>query len=72
MLGTPCGRSRVVFHAHRVFSPEQIVAAMPELKLEEFSLVNDGLSTAWREQVSLDSADQLEFGCGLFRFTRQI
>ena len=61
-----------MFHAHRVFSPEQIVAAMPELKLEEFSLVNDGLSTAWREQVSLDSADQLEFGCGLFRFTRQI
>ncbi len=70
LLGTPCGRSRVVFHAHRVFSPKQIIAAMPELKLEEFSLINDGLSTAWREQVPLESADTLEFGCGLFRFTR--
>ena len=70
LIGTPCGRSRVVFHAHRVFSPAQIISAMPELKLEEFSLIEDNRATAWREQVSPECVNGLEFGCGLFRFTR--
>jgi len=71
LMGTPCGRSRVVFHAHRVFSPAQIIAAMPELTLEEFSLIEDNRATSWRESVSPASADGLDFGCGLFRFTRR-
>ncbi|CAM2857748.1 DUF268 domain-containing protein [Rariglobus hedericola] len=70
LIGTPCGRSRVVFHAHRVFSPAQIIAAMPELKLEEFSLIENNRATAWNEQVSPQSAEGLDFGCGLFRFSR--
>jgi len=70
LMGTPCGRPRVAFHAHRVFDPAQIVAAMPELKLQEFSLIDDGLSIAWREHVPLTAARELDFGCGLFVFTR--
>ena len=70
LLGTPCGRSRVVFHAHRVFDPQQIIAALPELKLLEFSLIEDGNALAWRENVSPTASRGLEYGCGLFRFTR--
>lgn len=70
LLGTPCGRSRVVFNAHRVFDAEQIIAMMPELKLLEFSLIQDGLATMWKENVSAASARDLDYGCGLFRFTR--
>ncbi len=71
LLGTPCGRSRVVFHAHRVFDPAQIVGALPELKLQEFSLIRDGDSTAWHENVSLTAAQGLDYGCGLFVFCRK-
>lgn len=70
LIGTPCGRQRVVFHAHRVFSPRMIVEAMPELELKEFSLIADGNATAWQENVDLSAADDLEYGCGLFVFTR--
>jgi predicted SAM-dependent methyltransferase len=70
LIGVPCGRSRVVFHAHRVFAPQQIIAALPELKLREFSLVHDGHATTWVQNAPLESATQLEFGCGLFRLQR--
>jgi SAM-dependent methyltransferase len=70
LLGTPCGRSRVVFHAHRVFAPQQIVNALPELKLEEFSLIEDGRATAWRQDAKFGDTESLDYGCGLFRFTR--
>jgi hypothetical protein len=72
LMGTPCGRSRVVFHAHRVFDPAQMVGALPELKLQEFSLVRDGVATAWQQDVPLTAARELDYGCGLFVFTRPV
>ncbi len=70
LLGTPCGRSRVVFHAHRVFAPAQIIAALPELKLLEFSLIKDDGATGWISNTPITAAEGLPYGCGLFRFTR--
>jgi len=70
LIGTPCGRQRVIFHAHRVFSPAQIVAALPELQLVEFSLIKDNSATAWITNSPLDASDGLPYACGLFRFTR--
>jgi hypothetical protein len=70
LVGTPCGRPRVVFHAHRVFDPEMIVEAMPELKLREFSLIRDGRATAWQDQVPITASRDLDYGCGLFVFGR--
>jgi len=70
LIGTPCGRQRVVFHAHRVFSPAQIIAALPELKLVEFSLIKDNSATTWIANASLDACNGLSYACGLFRFTR--
>jgi SAM-dependent methyltransferase len=69
-ISTPCGRPRVVFHAHRVFAPAQIVGALPELKLLEFSLIKNDTATAWIPNAPLSAADGLAYGCGLFRFTR--
>lgn len=70
LIGVPCGRSRVVFHAHRVFDPAQIISALPELELQEFSLIEDGNSTMWQENAPLTAAQGLDYGCGLFVFTR--
>lgn len=72
LVGTPCGRQRVVFHAHRVFSPTMIIESMPELELVEFSLIPDGRATAWIENADIEHACSLEYGCGLFVFRRPI
>lgn len=70
LLGTPCGRPRVVFNAHRVFDPAQIVDAMPELVLEEFAYIRDGRATAWIDGADFVDVAGLSYACGLFRFSR--
>ena len=70
LIGTPCGRPRTVFNAHRIFSPTQIVEALHELTLLEFSLIEDDSATKWKNHADITSARDLAYGCGLFRFTR--
>ena len=70
LIGTPCGRSRTVFHAHRVFSPAQIIDALPELKLIEFSIITDDTAIRWNTFPKVDDTHNMDYGCGLFRFTR--
>ncbi len=41
LLGTPVGRERLCFDAHRIFDPETITRAFPKLELAEFSLIDD-------------------------------
>ena len=67
-LSVPVGRERVCFNAHRVFSPHTIIAWMPALRLDSFSLVDD--AGQFRENVKPDSAAGLDYGCGMFEFTR--
>ncbi|NNM29423.1 MAG: DUF268 domain-containing protein [Akkermansiaceae bacterium] len=70
LIGTPCGRPRVVFHAHRIFDPLQIIDAVPELKLIEFSLIRDGDAIEWEQDADPAEALFLDYGCGLFLFER--
>jgi len=70
LLGTPVGRRRVVFNAHRVFLPCDIIEVFSNLSLLEFSLVTDEGSTSWIKDAGLSEADRLDYGCGLFRFTK--
>lgn len=70
LVGTPCGRPRVVFHAHRVFNPAQIIAALPELELQEFAYIRDGNSTEWVDAADIEDLAELDYACGLFRFSR--
>lgn len=70
LIGTPVGRERLCFDAHRVFDPETITKAFLPLCLESFHLIDDR-----GEQIQFDAAFDLargcEYGCGLFRFRHQ-
>lgn len=70
LIGTPCGRERLVFHAHRVFDPQTVVRQLNELVLEAFAYISDGNSTGWVETTDLGALATLDYGCGLFRFRR--
>ncbi len=72
LLSTPCGRQRVNFNANRIFQTTQIVEKLDELDLIEFSFIPDNKATAWIENHSLAIDGNLEYGCGLFRFTRKL
>ena len=72
LLGTPVGRQRVVFHAHRVFSPDQIIQALPGLRLEEFAYIPSNSADHWVDDADPASLPAMEYGCGLFRFTRPV
>jgi len=67
-LSTPVGRERVCFNAHRVFSPGTIAKLLPELRLLEFSLVDD--SGRFLENQDIEAANSLDYGCGLFILER--
>jgi len=68
LFGGPVGRPRTSFNAHRIQSPEQVVALFPELELVEFSGVDDG--GAFRRHRSLDELAAADYACGLFLFRR--
>jgi SAM-dependent methyltransferase len=67
-LSVPVGSERVCFNAHRVFAPSTVQSFLPELRLESFSLVDD--TGRFTEQVPLQAAVGLDYGCGLFEFVK--
>ena len=69
LFGTPVGRERVCFDAHRVFDPETVVRLFSGLRLVEFSLIDD--KGQWHsEGASFTDAQACSYGCGLFRFEK--
>lgn len=69
-LSVPIGRPAIEFNAQRIFSPEHFTneAALNELTLESFSLVDD--LGDFQEGVSFEAADGVIFGCGCFVFKK--
>jgi len=69
-LSVPVGRERVIFNAHRVFSPATMAidAALKGLKLHSFSLVDD--QGRFHEDVKPEMGCGLEYGCGMFEFRK--
>jgi hypothetical protein len=67
-VSVPIGRERVCFNAHRVHAPASVIEMFPELKLVEFSYVDD--NGQFFEVQSVDSGSQFEYGCGLFQFEK--
>jgi len=67
-FSVPIGRERVDFNAHRVFDPATILSAFPELTLESFSFVDD--EGALHEDQDPKRLPRLEYGCGLFEFSK--
>lgn len=67
LLGTPVGQQRVCFDAHRIFDPQTVVDAFPDLELEKFHLINDaGRGIAYNADFQV--ARNCSYGCGLFIF----
>src|SRR5262249_1552162 len=64
----PVGRPRVCFNAHRIHHPLHVLEYLAGLELREFSLVDD----SYRYVADADrvAAGRLEYGCGLFWFSR--
>lgn len=69
LLGTPVGRERLCFDAHRVFDPETVTAAFPDLELLRFDLIDDA-GECVVERASFDVARRCEYACGLFVFQK--
>ena len=68
-LSLPVGRERVCFNAHRVHSPVTVVKLFSQMKLIDFSYVDD--AGKFRENKALEDASRFEYGCGLFCFQKQ-
>ncbi len=68
-LSLPVGRERVCFNAHRVHAPSTVTAMFLGMQLVEFSLVDD--AGRYHEDVPIETAKALEYGCGLFLFEKQ-
>jgi len=67
-LSLPVGRERVCFNAHRVHSPISVLQMFPQLKLIEFSYVDD--AGQFCEMKSVEDAVSCEYGCGMFHFQK--
>lgn len=70
LIGTPIGRERLIFDAHRVFDPQTIIDACTShgCRLVEFAAVDDGGDL--RQDISPGEASQFNYGCGLFVFRK--
>lgn len=67
-LSLPVGRERICFNAHRVHAPASVLKMFPQMKLVEFSYVDD--DGQYHEDKSIEAASHLEYGCGLFQFAK--
>jgi hypothetical protein len=67
---TPIGKSKIKFNAHRIYSYAQIMDYFSDLTLKEFSLVTDSSSSSIVKNASKELADQQNYGCGCFWFTK--
>ncbi|HWF86112.1 MAG TPA: DUF268 domain-containing protein [Vicinamibacterales bacterium] len=67
-LSVPIGAERLVFNAHRYFSPRTILDALPELRLQRFDAVDDAGDL--RVDAPLDGFDAARDSCGIFELTK--
>ena len=68
-LSLPVGRERVCFNAHRVFDPTTVISLFTDLKIIDFSFVND--SGKFLTDTDLDAAKQCDYACGMYLFEKQ-
>ena len=70
LVGVPIGRERVLFNAHRVFSPVTVQGWFSDLRLIEFSVVTDeGIFKRFVEPQEYLNAD---YACGLYMYSRKV
>jgi SAM-dependent methyltransferase len=65
-LSVPIGRERLMFNAHRIFSPSTVLSAMSELDLISFSAADD--SGRFHPDTEPGDFDHAVYSCGFFEF----
>lgn len=68
LIGTPVGKERLRFDAHRIFDPETIVEIFTPLTLKSLSLIDD--SGRFIENSDFKKGRRCQYGCGLFIFQK--
>ena len=68
-FSVPVGRPRVCFNAHRIHSPRQILEYFHDLKLVEFSGVDD--RGVFKQGIDPGDLADATYACGLFHFTKR-
>jgi SAM-dependent methyltransferase len=68
-LSLPVGRQRICFNAHRVHAPAMVLEIFSQLKLVEFSWVDD--AGGFHDNTPVDDATHQEYACGMFLFEKQ-
>jgi len=67
----PIGQNKIMYNAHRIYTYEQIITLFSDLRLVEFSLVQDGiLGGTIIENANEDIANKQQYGCGMFWFKK--
>lgn len=67
-LSLPVGRERICFNAHRVHSPKTVVGMFSQMRLLEFSYVNDkGLFVQNGDLADVENSD---YACGMYVFDK--
>lgn len=64
----PVGVPRIEYNAHRIYSYEMIINAFKNLKLQEFSMVND--FGQFIENANSNDVKNQEYACGCFWFKK--
>lgn len=67
-VSLPIGVERICFNAHRVHSPDSVLKLFPQMRMVEFSYVDD--DGEFFENKSIEDAANFEYGCGLFHFRK--
>lgn len=67
-LSLPVGRERVCFNAHRVHAPTTVLEMFAQMKLLEFSWVDD--AGQFHQATPVSDAGQQEYACGMFLFEK--
>lgn len=66
-----CGRPRIQFNAHRIYSYRQIIENFSGLKLIKYSLIPDnGIEAGIIENATEELSNQQKYGCGCFWFKK--
>jgi len=67
-LSVPIGRERVCFNAHRVHAAATVLQLFSQMKLLEFSFVDD--AGQYHDTAEIGDSINLDYGCGLFLFEK--
>ena len=67
-LSLPIGRERICFNAHRVHAPASVLRMFSQMRLVEFSYVDD--NGQYHDAKQVEVACHMEYGCGLFQFVK--